>query len=154
MLTTAQISELFRMGTLNGKPIDRSPTATTTDRAAQYKRLTVTINKIPYQITQIFPYKENAQEAAKTHPGIIVNYKIEPLAVTPSTIHEIAALLLPPEHIDHHASDLYIKVTPQANNIIKRLQPKSLLSKFIDNIERVYWYDLPFCYNPTVKTEV
>lgn len=154
MLTTAQISELFRMGTLNGKPIDRSPIAPTSDRAAKYKRLTVTINEIPYQITQIFPYKENAQEAAKTHPGIIVNYKIEPLKVTPGTVHEIAALLLPPEHIDHHASDLYIKVTPQATDIIKRLQPKSLLSKFIDNIERVYWYDLPFCYNPTIKTEV
>lgn len=151
MLTTAQIIELFRMGTLNGKPIDRSPIAPTSDRAAQYKRLTVTINEIPYQITQIFPYKENAQEAAKTHPGIIVNYKIEPLKVTPGTVHEIATLLLPPDQIDHHTSDLYIKASPEADQIIKCLQPKSLLSSFISQIDNCKWYDLPFCYDPTIK---
>lgn len=148
MLKNAQISEIFRNGELNGKPIDRSRPTTTRDRIAQYNRITVFINNIQYQITQIFPYRENKTQE------IIVYYEIEPLTVTPGTVHEIAVLLLPSDHIDHHASDLYIKVTAQSKKIIERLQPKSLLSKFIDNIERVYWYDLPFCYNPTVKTEV
>lgn len=148
MLTTAQISEIFRMGTLNGKHIDRSIATTTHNTNASYTQLTVFINNIQYQITRTFPYKENKTQEIKVY------YEIEPLTVTPGTVHEIAALLLPSDHIDHHASDLYIKVTAQSKKIIERLQPKSLLSKFIDNIERVYWYDLPFCYNPTVKTEV
>lgn len=70
--------------------------------------------------------------------------------IKPSEIHETAAAILPPEDIDHHASDLYIRVTPQSQALIQRLEPKSLISTFIDNIERVRWYELPFCYNPEI----
>lgn len=70
--------------------------------------------------------------------------------IKPSEIHEAAAAILPPEDIDHHASDLYIRVTPQSQALIQRLEPKSLISIFIDNIDHVRWYDLPFCYNPDI----
>lgn len=66
--------------------------------------------------------------------------------ITPSNIYLIAKALLPSEHIDHYNSDLYIKVTPDSNEIIKQLKPKSLLTTFTDNIEHTLWYDLPFCY--------
>jgi hypothetical protein len=71
--------------------------------------------------------------------------------ITPGNIHAIAAALLPPKHIDHYASDLYIKVSPLSKEIIQHLSPASLLSTFIDNIDHVLWYDLPFCYNPNIK---
>ena len=70
--------------------------------------------------------------------------------IKPSEIHEAAAAILPPEDIDHYASDLYIRVTPQSQALIRRLEPKSLISTFIDNIDHVRWYDLPFCYNPDI----
>lgn len=68
--------------------------------------------------------------------------------VTPANIYELAAKLLPPEDIDHHETDLYIRQTPESKKLIAKLQPKSLLSTFIDNIDHVVWYELPFCYDP------
>lgn len=32
----------------------------------------------------------------------------------------VKAAHIPPEHIDHHASDLYLKVTPETTRIIKK----------------------------------
>lgn len=49
-------------------------------------------------------------------------------------------------HIDHHASDLYLKVTPGTTQIINQLENKSLLTTFRDNIDNELWYEIPFCY--------
>ena len=60
---------------------------------------------------------------------------------------------LPACDIDHHASDLYIRVTPESQALLDRFQYRHMVTTFIDNIDHVRWYDLPFCYNPTL-TEV
>lgn len=75
--------------------------------------------------------------------------------ISPAEIYDIAVKELPKEDIDHHASDLYIRVTPESKRLISRLQPKSLLSTFIDNIDHDEWYELPFCYGDyfTKKSE-
>lgn len=68
--------------------------------------------------------------------------------VTPENICELAMKLLPAEDIDHHATDLYIRKTPESEKLINKMKNKSLLSTFIDNIDHVVWYELPFCYTP------
>jgi len=68
--------------------------------------------------------------------------------VTPENICELALKLLPSEDIDHHETDLYIRKTPESTKLINRLNNKALLSTFIDNIDHVTWYELPFCYSP------
>lgn len=73
--------------------------------------------------------------------------------LTPATIHAAALEALPPADIDHHASDLYLRVTPESTALIERFQYSHMVTRFIDNIDRVPWYDLPFCYCPSM-TEV
>lgn len=58
----------------------------------------------------------------------------------------VKAANIPAAHIDHHASDLYLKVTPETTGIINQLENKSLLTTFKDNINNELWYELPFCY--------
>lgn len=53
---------------------------------------------------------------------------------------------MPPEYIDHHYSDLYVKATPTSTALIEQYEDKFLVSKFIDNIEHKLWYDIPFAY--------
>ena len=53
---------------------------------------------------------------------------------------------VPKEHIDHHYSDLYVKVTPISTDLIARYENKFMVSKFIDNIEHKLWYEIPFGY--------
>lgn len=69
--------------------------------------------------------------------------------ITPAEAYEIAAANMDPEHIDHHASDLYLKVNSASSLIVGALDNRALLSVFRSNIEpRELWYELPFCYTP------
>lgn len=70
-------------------------------------------------------------------------------SVEPGNIHSICYAFLPKEDIswDEYSSDLYIRKTEDSEKIIAELQPQSLLSTFIHNIEHDQWYDLPFCKN-------
>ena len=67
--------------------------------------------------------------------------------IKPGDIYAVAVATLPDEDIDHHCSDLYLKVTPASDSILGRLENKSLLSIFRDP-DGVGWYDLPFCFTP------
>lgn len=72
-------------------------------------------------------------------------------SINPGDIHAVCTCFLPPSDIDHHTSDLYIKVTKESKKIIEILTPKSLLSSFISQLDGCRWFDLPFCYNPIVN---
>jgi len=78
MFTNAEISEMFRMGTLNGKQIERGKILKSHNRHAQFSKCVVTVNREYYEITQTFPYKENAK-SNKHSPEITVYYEIKPL---------------------------------------------------------------------------
>lgn len=58
----------------------------------------------------------------------------------------VHAAKIPPEHIDHHESDLYLKITPATTEIINNYQYKGNVTKFIDNIDHELWYEIPFTY--------
>lgn len=69
--------------------------------------------------------------------------------ISPAEAYEIAAANMNPEHIDHHASDLYLKVNDISRVIVGALENTALLSTFYSNTEpRELWYELPFCYIP------
>lgn len=67
--------------------------------------------------------------------------------ITPGEIYAVAVATLPAEDIDHHGSDLYLKITPAATALVRRLENRALLSRFRDS-NGVGWYDLPFCFTP------
>lgn len=75
-------------------------------------------------------------------------------AVEPGKIHSICHTFLPKKDIgwDEYSSDLYVRATEESKKIMAELQPKSLLSTFIHNIEHDLWYDLPFCKDGRLGT--
>jgi hypothetical protein len=54
--------------------------------------------------------------------------------------------LIPAEHIDHHYSDLYVKVSETSREIINKYECRNLVTVFIDNINHEKWFDIPFAY--------
>ena len=68
--------------------------------------------------------------------------------LTPGTIHAVAVAALPARDIDHHNSDLYLRVTQESTALIARFQYRHTVTTFVDNIDHVLWYDLPFCFTP------
>lgn len=83
------------------------------------------------------PFAKEIKESKKLKEGI-----------TPDNIYDALVKELPAEDIDHHYSDLYVRKTPKSTEIINKLDNKSLLSTFVDNIDKEVWYELPFCYTP------
>ena len=69
--------------------------------------------------------------------------------ISPAEAYEIAAASMAPEHIDHHESDLYLKINDVSRVIVGALDSRALLDTFRSNIEpHELWYELPFCYMP------
>ena len=68
--------------------------------------------------------------------------------IEPSEIYEKAKAILPKEDIDHHASDLYLRVSPKSTELVNLMKYKNngMITTFKDNIEGDMWYELPFCY--------
>lgn len=50
--------------------------------------------------------------------------------LTPATIHAAAVAALPASDIDHHASDLYIKVTPASQQLLNRFQYRHIQPRY------------------------
>ena len=48
--------------------------------------------------------------------------------------------------LDHHESDLYAKVTPESEKIVKASGHSH--STFISNIDNEKWFDIPFAFTP------
>lgn len=49
--------------------------------------------------------------------------------------------------ISHWQSDLYCKVTPQSQRLIKRYRYESMVTVF-ESSDHTLWYDIPFAYTP------
>lgn len=67
--------------------------------------------------------------------------------LTPGEIYAAAVELLPAKDIDHHASDLYLRKTPDSTALVNRLTTKVLLTTF-RGTDGYIWYELPFCFTP------
>lgn len=72
--------------------------------------------------------------------------------ITTDNIYAEAVKVLPPEDIEHHGSDLYIRITPESRKLIDQFQYKRLMGSCLFNTFTSYdgsrWYDLAFCYSP------
>lgn len=59
---------------------------------------------------------------------------------------------IPPEEIDHHYSDLYVKVSIKSKRILEDYQKNSgvrcFAGVFKANDGSGYWYDIAFAYDP------
>lgn len=59
---------------------------------------------------------------------------------------------IPPEEIDHHYSDLYVKVSISSKRILEDYQKNSGVRCFAEvfkaNDGSGYWYDIAFAYDP------
>jgi hypothetical protein len=64
-----------------------------------------------------------------------------------STVHTIfQAVVAAKIPRDHHESDLYIKATPAARELLKRY--KHSFSAFTSQIDGSLWFDVPFAFDP------
>lgn len=63
-------------------------------------------------------------------------------------LYEVAAATLPPDHIDHHETDLYIKVTPESRALISDYEFRNQVETFLSPLDNCLWFDIPFAYTP------
>ena len=75
-------------------------------------------------------------------------------------VYEEAVKRLPSTHIDHHASDLYIKVTPESRLLVEEYRKSFIKERgaYADHIttfrsihpndKGALWYEIPFHYTP------
>lgn len=73
------------------------------------------------------------------------------MKVTPANIHKLAAENMPPEHIAHWYSDLYIKKTPFSERLIRNYEYRRFVTVFCDQITGAPWYEIPFCYDRNLE---
>ena len=50
--------------------------------------------------------------------------------------------------MDHHESDLYLKVTKESEALIADYEFKQSVKKFKRNGGNAWWFDIPFGYSP------
>ena len=65
-----------------------------------------------------------------------------------TNIYDAAVKTMRPGDIDHHCSDLYLRVNDISRNLVNQYRFKSLVTTFVDQIDHVLWYDIPFAYTP------
>lgn len=61
-------------------------------------------------------------------------------------LYQALSEAMPADQIDHHYSDLYVKVTYVSRDLVHRYQFRRHVSTFTDQITHTLWYDIPFCY--------
>ena len=64
------------------------------------------------------------------------------------TIYEKAVATLPASDIDHHYSDLYLKLSKESAAIVSGYEYKNQVHLFVSQIDGCAWYDVPFAYLP------
>ena len=64
--------------------------------------------------------------------------------LSPSELYQAAVDHMPPEHISHWCSDLYLKVTPISDKLIANYEFHNLVHIFRDQFEGKLWYEIPF----------
>lgn len=50
--------------------------------------------------------------------------------------------------IDHHLSDLYLKVTDVSRKLISEYEYRKLVKNFTSHIDKQSWYEIPFAFDP------
>ena len=63
-------------------------------------------------------------------------------------IYEEAVKRMPENEIDHHYSDLYLKVTPISKKLVGQYEWRQNVTTFRSQISRERWYEIPFAFTP------
>lgn len=61
-------------------------------------------------------------------------------------IYDRAVETMEAKDIDHHYSDLYLRVNEKSRALVAEYDYKNLVETFTDQIDHVLWYDIPFAY--------
>lgn len=61
---------------------------------------------------------------------------------------ELLSLGMKENEIDNHESDLYVLVNEISKEWLNTYEFKSNVTTFIDEIDHVLWYEIPFGYMP------
>jgi hypothetical protein len=73
--------------------------------------------------------------------------KVDVPPPVPASVYQ--ALVAAGCEIDHHESDLYVRDTAEANEVLAQWPQDRIRGRhFIDNIEHVAWLEIPFAYDP------
>ena len=63
-------------------------------------------------------------------------------------IYDAAIKALPETEIDHHETDLYLKVSPESEKLVENYDYKFIVEKFRSPLDGCLWFDIPFAYTP------
>ena len=63
-------------------------------------------------------------------------------------IYQKAVESMQSNEIDHHQSDLYLKVTPISEELVKNFEFKNNVKRFYSRVDNSSWFDIPFAYTP------
>lgn len=50
--------------------------------------------------------------------------------------------------LDHHESDLFVKITPRSRQIVQDYEHKENVTVFPHQETKELWFDVPFAYQP------
>ena len=105
-------------------------------------------------------YQEKSVESSEVTCATTDDVSTIPEVIEPNEVYSIAKQYMSPEEIDHHESDLYLKVTPVSSKIIEGLRKsypnagRMFISTFISNIEpHDRWYEVAFAYPGKASVE-
>ena len=63
-------------------------------------------------------------------------------------IYAAALRILPASDMDHHETDLYIKVSEASEALVASYDFRGNVEKFRSPLDGCLWYDVPFAYTP------
>lgn len=63
-------------------------------------------------------------------------------------IYAAALRVLPASDIDHHETDLYLKVSEASAALVAGYDFRGNVEKFRSPLDGCLWYDIPFAYTP------
>jgi len=61
-------------------------------------------------------------------------------------IYELAVEKMDAKDIDHHESDLYLRMNTISKNLVQNYDFRNLVTTFRDQIDNDPWYEIPFAY--------
>ena len=63
-------------------------------------------------------------------------------------IYTAALRVLPASDIDHHETDLYLKVSEKSAALVASYDFRGNVERFVSPLDGCAWFDVPFAYTP------
>lgn len=63
-------------------------------------------------------------------------------------IYTAALRVLPASDIDHHETDLYLKVSEKSAALVAAYDFQGNVERFVSPLDGCAWFDVPFAYTP------